>query len=100
MYGNNIPATICEQVASTAPPSVMSPEREPISIGELAQAVDSILGESLSLADGSLRFMSGQDSLPMEKMGEPGCLRDSLLRCHTQARQLHDVLQLIRKFLG
>ena len=100
MYGNNVPATICEQVAPTAPPLARGSEREPVSIAELAQAVDTILGESLSLADGSLRFMSGQDSLPAEKMGDPGCLRDSLLRCHTQARQLHDVLQLIRKFLG
>ena len=76
------------------------PRNDPVSFGELAQACDAVLGECLSLADGIARFMSGQDSLPMEKMGEPGCLRDSLLRCHTEARQLREVLLLVRKMLG
>ena len=107
MYGNNVPATICEQVAPTAPPPMQGTEPPPMQgaepspqICELANVCDGILSDCLSVAGSCLQLILGEDSLPVETMSEPMCLRDSLSRCRAQADTLRQLLMRLRKGLG
>ena len=99
MYGNNVPATICEQVAPSVPTPALSSESAP-GLGEVAQICDGILSDCLGLGVGCLQFMLGEDAMPVEKLAEPQCLRDSLYRCRAQAETLRQLLMRLRKGLG
>ena len=99
MYGNNVSTTICEQVAPTAPPPMQGSESSP-QICELANVCDGTLSDCLGIAGSCLQLILGEDSLPVETMSEPMCLRDSLYRCRAQADTLRQLLMRLRKGLG